>query len=180
MRTIRVLLLVWLGLGVLPGCLGRAISEGVGTVSGAKGGYSQVVPLAYSSGGGALSAYSRFELGAIRDDFGGKVPPELLTMLPGKFQEELARLRLPDEPGGKVLLIRGAILHYEESGLFGNVFGPLEEVIARIELVDKASGKVLGAANCIGRTRETVNLGVERKAEGLALAIAKYIADHYR
>lgn len=176
MRTSRTLLLACLGLGVLPGCLGRAISEGLGTVGGAKGGYSQVAPLPYTG----LSVYTRFELGAIRDDFGGKVPPDLLAMLPMKLQAELSKLGLPDQPGGKTLLIRGAFLHYEEAGLFGNVFGPLEEVIARIELVDKATGKVLGTANCIGRTRETVNLGVEKKADGLALAIAKYIADHYR
>jgi hypothetical protein len=180
MKTTQGLLLACLGLGVLPGCLGRAISEGVGTVEGAKGNYTQVAPLSYAGGTKPLAAYTRFELGYIKDNFGGRVPTDLLAMLPFKFQAELARLRLPDEPGGRTLLVRGAIWHYEETGLFGNVFGPLEETIARIELVDKATGKVLGTANCIGRTRETVNLGVEKKAEGLALAIAKYIADNYR
>jgi hypothetical protein len=175
MKISRTLFLACLGLGVLPGCLGRAISETAGKIEGPKGNYSTVARLNTS-----LAGYTRFEVGTVRDDTGGHMPAELPGMLPEKVQAELARRGLPDDPGGRTAVIRCSILHYEDSTLFANVFGPLEEVIARVELVDKPSGRVLGSANCVGRTRETVNLGVEKKAEGLAVGIAKYIADNYR
>jgi hypothetical protein len=63
--------------------------------------------------------------------------------------------------------------------MMGYAFGNFEEVLARVEFVDKATNKVMGTANCIGRTAETVNVGVETKAEGLAKAIVNWIADRY-
>jgi hypothetical protein len=45
--------------------------------------------------------------------------------------------------------------------------------------VDKDTGKVLGSANCIGRTAERVNIGVEKKAEGLSKAFIAWIESRY-
>ena len=161
-----------------PGC-GRMAGEAVGTFRGAKGPYTEIRPVAEIQGARVLGIYTRFELGGIEDAFGGKVPPALFEHLPGKFAEQLEGAKLPNLPGGKTLLIRGRIYHYEDEGLLGTVLGPLEEVVARIELVDKDSGQVVGAANCIGRTQEAVNKGPEKKAEGLAKSIVSWIKANY-
>ena len=163
---------------LLTGC-GRAIREGVGLGRGAKGIRAEIQPVAAAKDARPLGSYSRFELGPMQDDFGGNVPSELLRLLPGEFQKQLAEKELPNQPGGKTLLVRGRILHYEAEGLFGLAFGDFEEVIARVELVDKDTGRTVGTANCIGRTTESVNRGVEKKAEGLAKAIVGWIAERY-
>ena len=171
-RTVTVFLLVVLAMTA--GC-SQAIKEGVGVARGAKGIYMPISPLAVSP----LGQYTRFELGKFEDGIGGKVPRELLAYLPEKFKEQLAENELPNNPGGKTLLARGTILHYEDENIIGMLIGPLEEVVARVELVDKDSGKVLGVANCIGRTTTRVNKGVEKKADGLAKAIVGWIASYY-
>ncbi len=156
------------------GCTSRVIKEGFGAVRGAKGVHVALQPLP-----GSLAEYGSFELGEFRDDFGGKMPPQLLAMLPVKFNEQLQKADLPLRAGGPTAIVRGTILHYEAAGLVGNVFGPLEEVVARVELVDAASGRVLGTANAIGRSTESINLGVDAKATGLAKAIVEWIAENY-
>ncbi len=71
------------------------------------------------------------------------------------------------------------MLHYEDSSVVGKALGPLEFVVARVQFVDKDSGKVLATVNCVGRTTTRVNLGVARKAEGLAKAIVRWIDERY-
>jgi len=178
-RQLICLLGAMIAASASPGCISRLAKEGVGVVRGAKGIYASIAPDPALSGAKPLSRYRRFELGPISDDFGGKVPPRLLELLPTKFREHLAEAGLPHQPDGKTLLIRGRIVHYEAEGMLGLTFGDFEEVIARVEFVDKASGKVIGEANCIGRSNESVNRGVETKADGLAKAIVKWIADRY-
>ncbi len=160
------------------GC-SRVAKEAVGTVRGAKGIYAPIRPVAAAKSARPLGQYTRFELGRLEDDFGGKVPPSLFGHLPGKFAEQLRKAKLPNNPGGKTLLIRGRILHYEDAGMVGMVVGPLEEVVARIELVDKATGRVIGVGNCIGRTKTATNKGVAKKAEGLAKAIVSWLKARY-
>jgi len=161
------------------GCLGRAIKEGVGVARGAKGIYAPIRAVAPDKESRPLGEYTRFELGEFTDDFGGKTPGELLALLPAAFEEQLAAKNLLGLSGGKTLLVRGKILHYEDATMIGFALGPLEETIARVELVDKATGNVLGVANCVGRTDESVNAGVPKKAEGLAKAIVSWIASRY-
>jgi len=177
MKTVAYATVLALILSAVSGC-GRAAKEAVGTVMGAKGTYVQLSPQV-SKDRRLLADYKRFELGQITDSFGGKVPPQVTEYLPAKFAQQLREAKLPNETGGKTLLIRGVIYHYEDEGLVGAVLGPLEEVVARLELVDKSSGKVLATGNCIGRTTETVNKGTEKKAEGLAKAIVSWIKDNY-
>jgi len=176
--TLCLLLAVMFGT-MGPGCIGTAISEGAGVLLGPKGVYAEIQPVGATKDARPLGEYTRFELGEISDQMGGKVPRDLWTYLPGEFRRELNGNKLPDERGGKTLLVRGAVLHYEDASLLGFVAGPLEEVVTRIELVDKGSNKVLGTANCIGRTTERVNAGVKEKAQGLAKAIVSWIDARY-
>jgi len=174
-----ILVLSLAGLILLAGGCSRLAKEGLGGLTGPKGVAIPLKRVAGSPSDRALGAYERFELGRITDGIHGRTPPGLLRQLPAEFQKQLAAKKLPNPASGKTLVVRGKILHYEESGLFGQAFGPLEEVIARIELVDKDSGKVLGVANCIGRTKESINMGVRAKAEGLAKAIVGWIDKLY-
>ena len=160
------------------GCM-RIAKEGVGAARGAKGLYTPIQRISSSMGDRPLRIYKHFELAQITDDFGGKVPPDFWMPFRQAFREELAEKQLPNYSTGKTLLIRGKILHYEDSSRLGAAISPLEEVIARIELVDKDSGNIIGTANCIGRTTESVNLGVARKAQGLAKAIVSWLAERY-
>jgi hypothetical protein len=159
----------------LCGCT-RAIKEGLGGIRGAKGIYAADRPLAATKEQRPLGAYGRYELARLEDDFGGKVPPELFSYLPEKFQHYLAEAKLASR-SGKTLLIRGRVLYYEDASTLAHALGPFEEAIAKIELVDAESNQVLGTAYCIGRTKESVNQGVEKKADGLAKAIVSWIAD---
>ncbi|HUS48468.1 MAG TPA: hypothetical protein VNA25_00795 [Phycisphaerae bacterium] len=164
---------------VLSGCISRGIKEGIGAVRGGKGVYAPVQPAHATDGVKLLTGYTRFELGQIKDNFGGKAPRRLGELLPAKFEAALAKKGIPNTPGGKTVVIRGEILHYEQEGMVGLAFGDFEEVLTRLDMVDKSSGKVLAIANCIGRSTESVNRGVDSKADGLAKAIADWIAENY-
>ncbi len=178
-RTLACLLLVVAVLALGSGCVSRLAKEGLGVATGAKGIYTPIQAVSANKGVRPLGLYQRFELGEITDDFGGKVPGSLLMHCRGEFENELIAKRLPNVPGGKTLLIRGRIIHYEDAGMLGHALSPLEEVIARIELVDKDSGKVIGVANCIGRTTTSLNAGVAKKGEGLAKAIVSWLDARY-
>lgn len=159
------------------GC-SRLFAEGLGTVRGAKGIAVVIDPVSPYRKDNVLGAYTRFELGTFTDGF-GRTPREFFARLPQDLGNALAENRIPNLPGGKALVVRGRVLHYEDVGhVSSELFGPFEEVIARVELVDKATGRVLGAANCIGRSTETVNEGVDKKSAGMAKAIAEWIAQH--
>lgn len=160
------------------GCT-TAIKESVGVARGAKGLYVPVQPVSPDPSARPLGVYRRFEMGPVADDMGGRAPRQLIDDLPAEIAGRLAEAQLPDEPGGKALVIRGRILHYEDAGTLAMVLGPVEEVVARIELVDRDTGAVVGVANCIGRTTERVNRGLNKKTEGLAKAIVAWIAARY-
>ena len=181
MRTTTLVVCLLLAGMVVFSCGGctTLAKEGIGVARGAKGVYAPIQPVAAATGTRPLGQYKRFELGEFTDDFGGKVPSDLMSHARSAFPEELANKKLPNEPSGKTLLIRGKFLHYEDSGTLGMVTGPLEEVVARVELVDKDSGQVLGTGNCIGRTTNRVNMGVAKKGQGLAKAIVSWIDARY-
>ncbi len=156
---------------IVPGC-SRVVKEGVGVALGAKG-----VSLP-TQDVGSLAGYNSFEIGSFTDSF-GKTPRQVVDYLPAALDTALLDKRIPNTRGGKTLLIKGTFLHYETAGMTGQAFGPLEEVVAQVKLIDKASGRVLGVSNCVGRTKESVNMGVQKKAEGLANAIVKWIDSKY-
>jgi hypothetical protein len=160
---------------VAPGCVGRMFTEGSGAVMGAKGTFMPIVHLSQSTADRPLSGYTRFEVADFTDNIGGRAPADFLPYLSNAFPVQARKAGLPDNPGGRALLLRGKIVHYESSSTVGFVLGPLEEVVARCEMVDKATGRVLATANCIGRTEAAVNSGTRSKAEGLAKALVKWI-----
>jgi hypothetical protein len=163
---------------LLAGCT-RAVKETVGLGRGAKGVYAEVQPVGLTKDDKPLGVYGRFEMAQPVDDTGQKTPPEFYGLLESEFNKQLAGSGLPDRPGANTLLARVTILHFELAGALGHAFGPFEEVVARVELVDKKSGRVLGKANCIGRSNESVNKGVPKKAEGLAEAVINWIKSRY-
>lgn len=175
-KTVVVLIVaaVWLGAGC-----GRALREGLGEVRGASGVVIAVKPASTAANPGELAAYRRFELGDIREDMGGQLSGQFLPLLRQEFSSQLADKHLPNEAGGKTLVVRGTIFHYEDVGTIGTVISPLEEVICRTEFVDKSTGRVLAVTNCVGRTNTSLNRGVATKAEGLAKAFVAWIDKRY-
>ncbi|KPK81456.1 MAG: hypothetical protein AMJ81_10600 [Phycisphaerae bacterium SM23_33] len=179
MKTRTVLVVVIVGLALSAGGCTRGIKEAAGLFTGAKGSLTVLEPISADSQARPLGAYQRFELAEFADDMNGKAPKDLFRLLPGAFDVALAGKKIPSAASGKTLLIRGKVLHYEDSSAVGMALGPLEFAVARAEFVDKDSGRVLGAANCVGVTSESVNVGVAKKAEGLAKAIVKWIDSRY-
>lgn len=177
-RRQLLLLVVIAAAAFLPGC-STAIKEGFSVVKGASGIVAPVRPLAASEDARPLGDYTHFELTRLRDNFGGKVPSGFWADLDEAFAQEIERHKLPDDPSGKTLLIRGEIIHYESADIVAFALGPVEEVVARIELVDQDSGNVLAEGNCIGRTKSRVNAGVRTKAQGLAKAMVSWISNRY-
>lgn len=179
-HLVTVMTIAVVALLTAQGC-SRVIGEGYEAATGAKGIYAPITPLSEAADTYPLAGYTTFELQRFADDFGGNTPPELFTYMPNTFGLALTEKRIPNVPGGRTLIIRGKILHYEDKSRVGisAVLGPLEQVIARVEFVDKASGKVLGVANCVGRTTKSVGQGVDKKAQGLAKAIVSWIDKQY-
>ena len=156
------------------GC-GIAIQEGAGKALGPAGAVVPIQPPTLSIAQ-PLREYSRFEVGEFANEIGLQLPADLLPQFRADLPAMLAKYKVAGGPGGKTLLIRGRVLHYEGSGAVGVVTSPVEEVVVRTELVDKASGRVLATANCVGRSTTRLNRGVDKKAAGLAKAVAKWIA----
>ena len=176
----RSLWLILIPLVLVGGCTGRIIKESLGTVTGPKGAEFALRDVSSQSPDVSLEEYTEFRMEPFRDDFGGKVPTRLIERLPAAFARELAERKIRSHEGGKTLIIRGRIIHFElATAKTSHLFGPFEEVVARVELVDGSSGEVLGVANCVGRSGESVNQGVDKKTQGLASGIAGWIADHY-
>lgn len=162
------------------GCVSRAISEGLGKVTGPKGVTVVIEPVSNQKVDVSLEDYQHFEIGTFTDGFGGKIPSETNRLLPFYFSQQLREKHIINHASGKTLLVRGQFIHYENSSSVTNeVFGPFEELVARVELVDQSSGRVIGVANCIGRSTQTVNKGLDKKVQGLAEAIVSWIAQHY-
>jgi len=174
MRHISLLLIVLLVAVLATGCT-TAIKEGVGIARGASGSVVPLQPVSADPDAKPLGEYQNFELGAIQDGIRGKAPADFLSYLPQDFRNQCVEKRLPMVPGGKTLVIRGTIEHYESENLVGVIVGPLEEVLIRGEMVDKDTGQVLATANLIGRTTERVNQGVKKKSEGMAKAMTDWI-----
>ncbi|MDY6913171.1 MAG: hypothetical protein SVT52_01750 [Planctomycetota bacterium] len=171
-RTTMIAALVSVAL-LFGGC-SRLAKEGIGVASGAKGVYAEI-----QAPSRPLGMYHNIQPGQIEDSFGGRTPPGLLSALPGKITEQLHNEGLPTGTSGKTLVITGKVIYYEAAGITGEVFGPFEEAVAEIQLVDKDTGRVVSVANCVGRSTTSLNRGVDKKAEGLAKGIVKWISKHY-
>jgi hypothetical protein len=181
MRTIRVLAMIGVMAAAMAsqGCVERLVGEGMEGAMGAKGAYYQEKALGPAKDHKALAEYQRFELGEVKNSTGKFMPAEFMTYMPQQFQAKLADSDLPKGASGKTIVFRMNVVHYEKSDAVDNVMGPFEEVVARVELVDKGSGEVKAAGVAVGRTEKSVNIGPEKKAEGLAKALIKWASDYY-
>jgi hypothetical protein len=155
------------------GCT-TAIKEGVGVVRGPKGIHVPIEPVAATETARPLGEYTRFEIGNVTDRY-NQLPAGFMTTVKAKFRERMMESKIPVGASGKTLILQGDVLYFEMSDMLGKAFGPLEEVIVRTQMVDQATGRTLGIAHCIGRTTNRVNLGVDKKADGLAKAFAEWI-----
>ncbi len=169
MKNTKIILLLMAAVFMMGGCISRAAKEGIGAIKGAKGVYREVDRT------GSLAAYQNFEVASFTDDFKGQAPRALLSKIPAEIQKALKKSELPVGKAGKTLLIRGSVFYFEKAGAMGQAFGPFEEVITTVELVDKATDQVIGQAVCIGRSTQTVNMGLDKKAQGVAKAVVKWI-----
>ncbi len=154
------------------------VKEGVGLFKGSKGVYAEVQQVDSTPGARPLGEYTRFELGSFSDEY-NQLPPGFMTMVQAKFREKLAQSPLPPRTSGKTLRLEGDVLYFEMTDMIDKAFGPLEEVIVRTRMVDAQTGRVLGIATCIGRSTNRVNLGVEKKADGLAKAFVNWILENH-
>jgi hypothetical protein len=178
-------------LGVLPclallvaasmsqGCVGRAISEGIEKTLGPTAIALPMEPRWPEGDSQYLAEYRNFELaGPINNEF-PDTPQAFLNYFPVKFAEQLAGRDLPTDVKGRTLLISVTILGYQPASSYHKALGPTEEVVARVVLTDKERGKVVGSAICIGRTYQSVGLGMKWKAWGLSRAIINKWIDNY-
>ena len=161
------------------GCMERMVGEGMAAATGPKGAYFEEKPLAEKKDHKALEAYKRFELGEVKNMTGKFMPPAFMTYLPEQFGQQLSKSDLPKESSGKALAFRVTVIHYEAADAMESAFGPFEEVVARVELVDKDDGRVIGQGVAVTRSEKSVNLGPEKKAQGLAKALINWASDYY-
>jgi len=178
MRRLIVVLLLLSCLSLTTGCVGRAIKEGLGAATGAKGLATISKPFVGGAPGGPLGVFQRFVVEPFNDQSPKPVPSEVNRKLPGHVARMLMDKKIPNTAGGRTLTIRGTFIYYEDAGgATSQVFGPFEEVIARVRFYD--GRKLVGEAICVGRTKESVNMGPDKKAQGLAKAIVDLIDKHY-
>lgn len=179
MSKTKLMMIFLIGLALATQGCSRLIGEGMEATMGAKGSYFEEKPLAADKEQKVLAEYQRFELGQVKNSTGKFLPPEFMTYLPKQFEKQLADSRLPKGVSGKTIVFNVEVIHYEAAGLTDNVFGPFEEVVARVQLLDKQTGAVKAQGVAIGRTEQSVSLGPEKKAEGLAKGLIKWAKDYY-
>lgn len=161
------------------GCVSRGIKEAVGLFRGAKGVVTPIVELG-PEGQTPLAPFERFVVEPFEDRTATGVPAEVPQLLPTYVEQELASREILNLPSARTLIIRGTYIYYEDSTeVIDQAFGPFEELLARVQLVDADTGEIVGEAYCVGRTGESVTQGPEKKAEGLAKAIVKWIQSAY-
>ena len=181
MRVTRAVAMMVLMISALAsqGCMERLVGEGVEATMGPKAAYFEEKPVAAQKDHKGLEAFKRFELGEVKNMTGKLMPPEFPSHLAAQFKAQLAESDLPKEPSGKTLVFQVSIIHYEAASMVSNAFGPFEEVVARVELVNKDDGQAVGQGVAISRSEKSVNLGSEKKAQGLAKALIKWASDYY-
>jgi hypothetical protein len=177
MKRIALCVALLAALTLLAGC-STLLKEGVGAIKGPKGIHAEVEPASTTPGERPLDGYAQFELGSFSDRY-NQLPAGFMSKVQVRFDRRIAQSDLPPSSTGKTLILRGDVLYFEMSTMIGKAFGPLEEVIVRTEMVDKQSGRVIAVANCIGRTTNRVNLGLDAKADGLAKAFTDWILKNH-
>ena len=179
MKRLIVCFSLLAALTMTTGCWSRLAKEGIGAVSGAKGFARVSTPVAPTETSTSLGAYTHFVVEPFADTSPSPgVSLEVKNMLGQHVAEKLIDKKIPNQPGGRTLTIRGTYIYYEEANkATDQLFGPFEEVIARVQLLD--GNTLIGEATCVGRSTESVNKGASKKSQGLARAIVDWIDKNY-
>ena len=178
-RRMTVAAVVVSTLFLAQGCVGRLVDEGIEKTLGPTAKVLPMQPGLPENSSGFLGQYKNFELAPLKSNF-PETPSEFMTFFPIKMREQMDSRGLPMGKGGKTLVIEVTVLAYQPVSSYHKALGPTEEVVADVVLKDKETGKVVGHSVCIGRTYQSVGLGPQWKAWGLARAIVNdWIDPHY-
>lgn len=150
------------------GCMGRAISEGLGVVTGASG---KVVHINKVQ---PLDAYRGFKVGSLTVTPGLKVPPGIPSLIREEFLKVAARKKLTPD-GTPRLMVNGEVTNYETADVVDTAIGPLEECIVRAELRDEQTQQILAVANLVSRAKSTTAGGEKNLSEGVGKALSKWL-----
>ncbi len=152
------------------GCMGRLISEGMGSARGASG---KVVDMGVARD---LTKYKSLRVESISVSPGLQTPADMLAMVGTDLAAaaEESGLKPEGEPG---LKLSGEIIHYETGGTIDTAIGPLEEVVVRTKLIDVQSGTIVAEANLIGRSKATSSSGAKNLSAGVGEALDKWLKD---
>ncbi|MEW6251318.1 MAG: hypothetical protein AB1716_11770, partial [Planctomycetota bacterium] len=167
-RSLAVVLGVSLLAGSNLGCMGRAISEGLGVVRGASG---KVVDIERPQ---PLEQYRGFRVGSVTVTSGLETPPDLARLIREEFTKVSAKKNLPSD-GQPCLQVSGEVTNYETAELVDTAIGPLEECIVRAKLTDADTQRVLAVANLVARAKSTTAGGVKNLSEGVGKALSKWL-----
>jgi hypothetical protein len=172
MRRYLVMGLLSVGLSIPNmGCMGRLITEGVATATGASG------KVVYVTRGMELAKYKGLTIESITVSPGLKTPPDITDLIRTQLIEAAGKKGLTGD-GKPMLKLSGEIIHYESGGVVDEAIGPLEEVIVRCKLSDATSSELLTEANLIGRSQATSSSGAKHLAEGEGKALGKWLKEH--
>lgn len=150
------------------GCMGRAISEGVGVVTGASG---KVVNIERPQ---QLQKYKGFKVESVTVTPGLKAP----SSLGGLIQENLVKVATKKKltsSGAPCLLVSAEVTNYETADVVDTAVGPLEECIVRAKLMDADTKQVLAVANLVARAKSTMAGGEKNLSEGIGKALSKWL-----
>lgn len=150
------------------GCMGRAISEGLGTVTGASG---KVVLIDKTQ---QLQQYRGFVVDSVTVTPGLKVPPGLTRLINEDLGKVAAKKKLT-ATGKPCLVLSGEVTNYETADAVDTAIGPLEECIVRAKLTDADTKETLAVANLVARAKSTTAGGEENLSEAIGKALSKWL-----
>ncbi len=168
LRFMAAVLGVSLMAGSNIGCMGRAISEGIGVVTGASGKVVHIDKVQQ------LEKYRGFKVESLTVTPGLKVPSGIPRLIDEEFMKVSAKKKLASD-GTPRLVVSGEVTNYETADAVDTAIGPLEECIVRAELRDGETKRVLAVANLVSRAKSTTAGGEKNLSEGMGKALSKWL-----
>jgi hypothetical protein len=150
------------------GCMGRAISEGLGVVTGASGKAVQIEKPQ------TLKQYRGFKVDTVTVTPGLKVPPGLAGLIRQNLDKVAAKKKLT-ATGTPCLVFSGEVTNYETADVVDTAVGPLEECIVRAKLVDANTKETIAVANLVARAKSTTAGGEENLSEAIGKGLSKWL-----
>jgi len=158
---------------MLGGCM-TAAKEALHTVRGGQGKVLEI------KSAGSLAAYDSFTVEPVRNELGGIVPADLLSLIPERIAERVGAETRLNSAGEKTLTIRSTLVYCDLKGLGSGMVSPLEEVVCHVELLDP-SGSAVGWAAIAGRSESRIRgatQGVYDLADGLAKGVVTWLKEN--